>query len=130
MSTNTPIAAPIRTSKRTRTNATTAGLPDPRPLTGYSIFYQELDGHSRVNIVLDSPCIIREPAWLLVDVNTGDTLPADAFKVDSPTQFYLDFTTIIPGTYCFVEVPYQDMQVQNYFGGFVSPGAKWFRAPK
>jgi hypothetical protein len=29
----------------------------------------------------------------------------------------------------FVQVPYQDMQVQNYQGGFVRPGGQWFREP-
>ena len=29
----------------------------------------------------------------------------------------------------FVDVPYQDMQVQNFQGGFVVPGGKWFRKP-
>ncbi len=30
----------------------------------------------------------------------------------------------------FVDAPYQDMQVQNFQGGFVRPGGKWFRKPK
>ena len=29
----------------------------------------------------------------------------------------------------FVDVPYQDMQVQNFRGGYVVPGGKWFRQP-
>ncbi|HVU65019.1 MAG TPA: hypothetical protein VHC70_13645 [Phycisphaerales bacterium] len=122
-------APQTRAHQRSRITPASAGLPDPRPLTGYTAEYQELDGHSRVNITLDSPCIIREPAWVLIDVADGSALPPDAMKALSPTEFFLDFVKIIPGTVCLVQVPYQDMQVQNYFGGFVSPGAKWFRAP-
>ena len=36
----------------------------------------------------------------------------------------------MPDTICIVDVPYQDMQVQNFQGGFVRPGGKWFRAPE
>jgi hypothetical protein len=29
-----------------------------------------------------------------------------------------------------IDVPYQDMQVQNFQGGFVRPGGRWFRRPE
>ena len=31
-------------------------------------------------------------------------------------------------TVAFVEAPYQDSQVQNFQGGYVVPGGKWFRS--
>ena len=46
------------------------------------------------------------------------------------TIITFDFIGILPNTVNFVNVPYQDMQVQNFQGGFVRPGGKWFRAPK
>ena len=35
----------------------------------------------------------------------------------------------LAGSVAFVEVPYQDMQVQNFHGGDVRPGGQWFRTP-
>lgn len=118
-----------RTGKRTKTNPSTSGLPDPRPITGYTAEYHEPDGHSRIYITLDAPCIIRSPAWMVIDVVDGSALAPDAIKATGPTEFYLDFEDIIPLTVCLVDVPYQDMEVQNFQGGFVSPGARWFRSP-
>lgn len=49
--------------------------------------------------------------------------------VVSNTQFYFDYSGLLSSAVAFVEVPYQDTQVQNPMGGFVSPGGKWFRQP-
>lgn len=38
--------------------------------------------------------------------------------------------SLISGSVAFVDVPYQDMRVRNFQGGFVRPRAKWFRAPE
>ena len=46
----------------------------------------------------------------------------------STTQFTLDFAGVLLGSAAFVEAPYQDTQVQNFQGGFVVSGGKWFRA--
>jgi hypothetical protein len=49
--------------------------------------------------------------------------------VVSNTQFYMDYPGLLGTMVAFVQVPYQDMQVQNYQGGFVRPGGQWFREP-
>jgi len=41
----------------------------------------------------------------------------------------MDFAGILNSMVAFVQVPLQDMQVQNYQGGFVRPGGQWFRMP-
>jgi hypothetical protein len=47
----------------------------------------------------------------------------------SNTQFYTDYAGLLGTMVAFVQVPYQDMQVQNFQGGFVRPGGQWFREP-
>jgi hypothetical protein len=117
-----------RTSKRGKTNPIAAGLPDPRPVTGYGAEYQEIDGHSRITVTLDQPCIIRAPAWRFIDAFSGESVPADSMSVLDNVTIQFDFEAFLPESVNFIEVPYQDPQVQNFQGGFVRPGAQWFRA--
>ena len=42
--------------------------------------------------------------------------------------FCVIFSGKLGAAFGFIEAPYQDMQVQNFQGGFVRPGAQWFRA--
>ena len=130
MSTNATLAAPQRTSKRVKTNPFSAGLPDPRPLTDYDAAYTEVAGKSRITITLRQPCVIRAPQWSYIDSDTGEGVIPFTVTVLSNTSFVVEFAGIIPATVNFVDAPYQDMQVQNFQGGFVRPGGKWFRAPK
>jgi hypothetical protein len=125
-------APAARTGKRVKNNPISAGLPDPRPLTDYDVAYSEVGGHSRITVTLHQPCIIRGPKWGAIDCATGATVvpitvtPGGA----GDNTIVFDFAGIVPASVAFVDVPYQDMEVQNFQGGFVRPGAKWFRAPK
>jgi hypothetical protein len=134
MTTNATLAAPVRASKRAKPNPIAAGLPDPRPITDYDVVYAEVAGKSRITITLKQPCVIRSPAWSFIDVSGGEGwMPTSVSKGtgDAATNTIIfDFSAILPGSVCFVDVPYQDTQVQNFSGGFVRPGAKWFRSPK
>lgn len=119
--------APQRTSKRSKTNPLEAGLPDPRPLTDYTATIEDMGTHWLLTISLNQPCIIRQPKWWLVDYRDGSTYGGSNLRVESNSKFTLDFPPDLPTTFSFVEAPYQDMEVQNFLGGFVRPGAKWFR---
>ena len=132
MSTNTTLTQQPRTNKRTRGGITpaSAGLPDPRPLTEYDVLYEEIAGASRITITLLQPCIIRSPLWAFIDCTTGEPTEAASITVVGNNTIIFDFGTIISSDVILIDVPYQDMQVQNFQGGFVRPGARWFRAPK
>ena len=130
MSTHSVLAAPARTGKRGKTNPVSAGLPDPRPLTDYDVAYAEVGGNSIITVTLQQPCVIRAPRWTLIDCATGEGVVPAIVKPLGNDTIELDFTGLIPDSVAFVDVPYQDMQVQNFQGGFVRPGAKWFRAPR
>ena len=130
MSTHATLAAPPRTGKRTKATPISAGLPDPRPLTDYDAAYSEVDGNSKITVVLRQPCVIRNPQWTFIDCATGEGVLPVLVKPNGNDTIEFDFTGIIADTIAFVDVPYQDMQVQNFQGGFVRPGAKWFRAPR
>ena len=54
---------------------------------------------------------------------------APAMTVVDNATFYFQFAGLLGSSVGFVEVPYQDMQVQNFQGGFVKPGGQWFRKP-
>lgn len=129
MPTPAPATTSSRQHQRTRTTPASAGLPDPRPVTDFTAEMVEVAGHSQLNVTLEAPCIIRAPSWGVIDVRTGErfTPPEGGFKMDSPTEFSLGFELLLPSTVCIVDVPYQDMQVQNYHGGFVRAGGKLFR---
>ena len=130
MSTHTTLTQQPRTSKRTRTTPASAGLPDPRPLTDYDVVYEEIAGSSRITITLLQPCIIREPRWTFIDCMTGEPMEAASVSAVGNTTIIFDFGDIISSDVILIDVPYQDMQVQNFQGGFVRPGGRWFRAPK
>lgn len=105
-----------------------SGQPDPRPLTEYTVSVSVVSGKTRLTINLDQPCVIRSPGWSVIDSATGTrTATPGAVIVDNRT-FYFQFASALAATIGFIEVPYQDMQVQNFQGGFVRPGGQWFRA--
>jgi hypothetical protein len=106
-----------------------AGLPDPRPVTDYTAAYSVVGGHSRITISLSQPCAIRNPHWPLIDCTAGTLVYPQTVTVVSNTQFYMDFSGILNAMVAFVQVPFQDTQVQNFQGGFVRPGGQWFRMP-
>ena len=62
-------------------------------------------------------------------VGCGTELVSFAVTVVSNTQFFMDFAGILNAMVAFVQVPFQDTQVQNLEGGFVRPGGQWFRTP-
>lgn len=105
------------------------GTPDPRPLTDYSVSLSVVAGKTRATITLTQPCIIRTPAWAFIDCTAGGRVYASSVTVVNNTTFYFDFAGLLSPAVGFVEVPYQDMQVQNFRGGYVVPGGKWFRQP-
>lgn len=123
------VQAQTRTHQRSRTTPGTAGLPDPRPVTGFTAEYGEEEGRSMVLVTLDAPCIVRNPMWSVIDVADGSSIGPVLGKLRTDSQIVFRFDDLLPPTACFIDVPYQDMQVQNYFGGFVRPGATWFRPP-
>ena len=113
-----------------------AGLPDPRAVTGYSVEYSEESGGSRLVVTLDQPCVVREPEWGVVSCLNGEVIllagAADGAGTpgESNTVLVFDYDGILGDEYNFVLVPYQDAKVQNFRGGFVEPGARWFREYK
>jgi hypothetical protein len=119
-----------RPTKRQRPTPASAGLPDPRPLTEYDVVYEEFAGNSIITIKLLQPCVIRSPQWGFIDCATGESIQTDNVVATGTDTITFTFVGVIADTVAFVDVPYQDMQVQNYQGGFVRPGGKWFRAPK
>ena len=125
-----PARPPHPHAKRFSANPASAGLPDPRPLTDYDAVYEEVDGNSKITVTLAQPCVIRNPAWTFIDCTTGESVLPAVVKPNGVETIVFDFTGIIPNTVCFVDVPYQDMQVQNFQGGFVRPGGKWFSRGK
>jgi hypothetical protein len=129
MTTQGTLTAPGRKSKQPPSNPATSGLPDPRPLTDYSVALTNVAGHSRITITLSQPCVIRNPAWPLIDCTAGTLVNPSSVTVVSNTQFYMDYAGTLGSMVAFVQVPYQDMQVQNFQGGFVRPGGQWFREP-
>lgn len=105
------------------------GLPDPRPVTDYTVTLSVVAGKSRLTVTLAQPCAIRSPNWALIDCTAGGRVYPQSVTVVSTTQFYFDYSGLLSSAVAFVEVPYMDTQVQNLQGGFVSPGGKWFRQP-
>ena len=92
--------------------------------------YSELAGKSRITINLRQPCVIRTPAWTFIDCATGNPVSAVSVTALSNQSIQFDFAGLIAASVAFVNVPYQDTQVQNFQGGFVRSGGQWFRAPK
>jgi hypothetical protein len=117
-----------RTSQR-RQNPSESGLPDPRPVTDYAVAVATIGGNTRVTITLAQPCVIRTPSWAFVNCNDGTKTYAPAMTVVDNTTFYFQFAGPLNTAVGFIDVPYQDTQVQNFQGGFVAPGGKWFRKP-
>lgn len=130
MAISAPIAPASRSGKRSKLSPTEAGLPDPRPVTDYSVEYRVVAGKSEIEITLAQPCIIRRPNWRFISCDDGGSLEASAVVVKTNTAIVFGFDGIIDTSVAFVDVPYQDMEVQNFQGGFVRPGGQWFRAPK
>jgi hypothetical protein len=128
MATNT-LGAPARKGGQVTKKPARHGLPDLRPLTGYSVVLSTVSGKSRLTVTLSEPCVIRSPLWPVVDCTAGGLVYPSACTVVSNTQFYFDFAGLLSTAVGFVQVPYQDMNVQNFQGGFVSPGGQWFRTP-
>jgi len=90
-------------------------------------FTDTCSAHSCINVTLAQPCIIRNPSWRFVDCGDGTTIKADNATVVGNNTIIFEFEDVIPATVAFVEPPYQDVEVQNFQGGFVRPGGQWFR---
>jgi hypothetical protein len=132
MTTAAAAHAPSRAAHRAPGGPLASGLPDPRPLTGYSVEYAEPDGRSVLYVTLEQPCLIGEPTWTVIDSSTGETktLPGKA-EGDGTSSTVIVFThdSILDKTFNFIAAPYQDPEVRNFGGGFVSPAPVWFRSP-
>lgn len=129
MATQTTLTAPGRKSRPASLDAAAKGLPDPRPVTDYTVTLSVVAGHSRLTVSLSQPCSIRQPMWPLVNCMGGTLIAPASCAVISNTAFQLDFAGVVPESVAFVQVPFQDMNVQNTRGGFVVPGGRWFRDP-
>jgi hypothetical protein len=127
MATQSTLSA--RSARERRVNPLSNGSPDPRPVTDYAVALTTVAGKSRVTITLSQPCVIRNPNWPLVDCTAGGLVSPTSVTVVSNTQFYMDYGGVLGSMVAFVQVPYQDTQVQNFQGGFVRPGGQWFREP-
>ena len=125
------ITASSRTGKRARTTPVSAGLPDPRALTDYELAFEEKEGVSKLTVNLLAPCIIRveQLGWTLINCADGGHVTPDAYNAPNNVTIELIFYSEFVETIAFLDVPYQDMAVQNFQGGFVRPGARWFRSP-
>lgn len=123
-------AAPRPQNRNRRIDPLKMGLPDPRPLTGYSVAYSEVGMKSRITITLDQPCVIRQPLWGFINCTDGTLVYPTSVTVVNRTTFYFDFPAVLNPAVAFVWVPWQDTQVQNFQGGFVAPGGQWFREPQ
>ena len=110
-----------------RLNPAEAGLPDPRPVTGFSVALSTVGVNTRITVTLEQPCVVRSPRWRLVSGETGAMTTLPAPTVVSNTTFYYDVPGAISPSVGFIDVPYMDTQVQNFQGGFVRPGGSWFR---
>jgi hypothetical protein len=128
MSTLAHRTLPFKTERRRRPSPAALGLPDPRPVTDYSVALSTVAGHARLTVTLAQPCVIRSPNWAVIDVSTGNRTYPVSVTVLSTVQFTMDFAGALLSTIAFVEVPYQDTQVQNFQGGYCVSGGKWFRA--
>lgn len=117
--------APVRRRARDRAE----NLPDPRPLTEYTVEVSEDTGNTRVIVRLDQPCVIRTPEWAFIDSVDGSRSYAPTLKVVDNQTFEFEFAGLLAASVGTIEAPYQDMQVQNFQGGFVRPGGQWFRPP-
>jgi hypothetical protein len=121
--------APARSNARRNRSVVDAGLPDPRPVTEYTVAVTTPGGNTRLTITLSQPCAVRAPLWRVVNCDTGAFTACPAPVVTSNTSFYYQFPGVLDPAVGFVDVPYMDTQVQNFQGGFVRPGGQWFRAP-
>lgn len=126
--TTTTLTRPAR-RKTAAPNPFANGLPDPRPVTDYTVALGVVAGKSRLTVTLLQPCAIRTPHWAVIDCTNGARVYPTSVTVVSPTQFYFDYAGLLSSAVAFVEVPYMDTQVQNSQGGFVRPGGLWFREP-
>jgi hypothetical protein len=106
-----------------------AGLPDPRPVTDYTVALSTVAGATRITVTLSQPCVVHAPRWRLIDADTGAMTTCPAPVVTGNTSFYYQLAGVLSPSVGFLDVPYMDTQVQNFQGGFVRPGGKWFRAP-
>jgi hypothetical protein len=125
----TAIKPAARAANQRRQSPFANGQPDPRPLTGYIVTLSVLGGNTQVTITLDQPCIIRNPNWAFINCNDGSRMFAQFVNIVDNRTFTFQFAGTLATSVGFVEVPYQDMQVQNFQGGFVKPGGQWFRKP-
>lgn len=118
-----------RFDRQRKTTPASAGLPDPRPVTDYSVVLSTVSGKSRLTVTLAQPCVIRTPAWAVIDCTAGARVYSMSLTVVNNTTLYFDYAGLLNPMVAFVEVPYQDTQVQNFQGGFVRSGGQWFRQP-
>lgn len=118
-----------RLQGKRRVTPSKTGTPDPRPVTSYSAALSTVSGKSRLTITLAQPCVIRQPSWPVIDCTAGTLVYPVSVTAVNNTTFYFDFGGLVTTMAAFVQVPYQDMEVQNFQGGYVSPGGQWFREP-
>src|SRR5205809_102658 len=117
MTTQSTLAAPSRKSRQPSSNPFASGLPDPRPVTDYTVSLSVFGGHSRLTVTLSQPCVVKLPMWPLIDCTDGSLVTPTACTPVSNTVFLLDYAGIIGAAVALVQVPFQDTQVQNFQGG-------------
>src|SRR6185436_11860606 len=107
MATTNTAAAPSRQGRRQVTKPSERGLPDPRPVTDYTVTLSTVSGKSRLTISLSQPCVIKSPMWPAIDCTAGALVNPVSSTAVSNTQFYLDYPGLFNAMTAFVQVPYQ-----------------------
>jgi len=59
------------TRRSRRVNEDAESLPDPRPVTEYTVVLSTVGINARLTVTLGQPCVVRQPAWAFVNVSTG-----------------------------------------------------------
>jgi hypothetical protein len=123
-----------RTPRRGPRDFVAAGLPDPRPVTDYTVSVENTGSRTLLIVALDQPCVIGAPVWSVVSADTGDAVPvfgqAQPDAEGRSTIIVFDNGAVLDQAFNTLVVPYQDTQVRNFAGGFVAPGGRWFRPAK
>src|SRR5947209_6881771 len=105
MSTQNTIVQTPRAPRPRVQNPWEAGLPDPRPVTDYSVALSTVAGNTRVTITLGQPCVIRTPVWAFISATDGARSYAPTLRVLDNTSFFFEFAGALDATIGTIEVP-------------------------
>jgi hypothetical protein len=132
MSTIHTVPGPARRAKRGPKNPLAANLPDPRAGVDYQVEVGEYEGKTALYVYLDQPCVIRAPVWRVINALSGEVRDVAGASIGgdhAATVALFVADGVLDRAYNLLEAPPQDPEIQSYRGGFVRPGATWFRPP-